>query len=121
MLRNRPSSGPDGARRGVYARVFQHDGLLLIHISNRFPDLEPVLAGAARAGGWRTGELDFRPSPLDRHASPGRWIALSRNADVIAAPEALDSDWTPLASDREIRLRTDDDASILPLLKWRAR
>ncbi|TPG08475.1 spermidine synthase [Sphingomonas oligophenolica] len=106
---------------GVYARVVRHDGLLLIHISNRFLDLEPVVAAAARAGGWRTAELDFRPSPLDRHATPSQWIALSRNANAIAALEALDSDWTPLAPDRQIRAWTDDYSSILPLLKWRMR
>src|SRR3546814_1398052 len=37
---------------GIYARVLKPDGILLIHISNRFFDLEPVLAAEAKARGW---------------------------------------------------------------------
>src|SRR3546814_1330524 len=37
---------------GIYARSLKPDGILLIHISNRFFDLEPVLAAEAKARGW---------------------------------------------------------------------
>ena len=35
-----------------YARILSPRGALVVHISNRFLDLEPVVAAAARAGGW---------------------------------------------------------------------
>ena len=38
---------------GIYQRALKPDGILLIHISNRFFGLEPVLAEEARARGWR--------------------------------------------------------------------
>src|SRR3546814_10640125 len=37
---------------GIYARTLKPDGILLIHISNRFFGLEPVLAAEAKARGW---------------------------------------------------------------------
>ena len=101
----------------VYARVVQPGGLLLVHISNRFLDLEPVVAAAARAGGWHAAELYFRPGLLDPHASGSQWIALSRDAQKIAALEVRDADWTPLAAVRNVAPWTDDYSSILPLLK----
>ena len=36
---------------GVYFRALASDGVLLIHVSNRFVDLEPVLAALARERG----------------------------------------------------------------------
>ena len=105
----------------TYARVVQHDGLLLVHISNRFLDLEPVVAAAARAGGWYSAELFYRPKPglSSPSATASQWIALSRNHNTILALEALDSDWTPVAPQTEVRPWTDDYSTILPLLKWR--
>jgi hypothetical protein len=48
----------------VYGRALQPAGLLLVHISNRYIDLEPVVAAAA-AEGWHGMVLDRFPMPLD--------------------------------------------------------
>ena len=102
----------------TYARVLQRDGLLLVHISNRFLDLEPVVAAAARGGGWHAIQLYYRPTPLDRTASASQWIALSRNHNVLLALESIDPDWTPLPESPGFKVWTDDYSTILPLLKW---
>ncbi|MDG5474019.1 hypothetical protein P6709_20165, partial [Jeotgalibacillus sp. ET6] len=49
-----------------YARVLAPRGLLLVHISNRFLDLEPVVAAAARGGGWHSAQLFYRPGATNR-------------------------------------------------------
>ncbi|WP_204273851.1 hypothetical protein, partial [Stenotrophomonas maltophilia] len=36
----------------TYGRVLAPNGLLLVHISNRFMALAPVVSAAARDGGW---------------------------------------------------------------------
>lgn len=102
----------------VYSRVVRPDGLLLVHISNRFLDLAPIVAAAAKVGHWYTAELLYRPAREQRYASGSQWIALSRDRRIIAALERRDSSWTPLAPDREVAAWTDDYSSILPLLKW---
>jgi hypothetical protein len=102
----------------TYARVLTPRGLLLVHISNRFIDLAPVVAAAAHEGGWSAIELGYRPSSLlaDR-ASPSDWIALSRDPRVIAALSADNPDWTTLVPRKGFTGWTDDYSTILPLLK----
>jgi hypothetical protein len=106
----------------IYARALQPRGLLLVHISNRYIDLAPVVAAAARAGGWRAMELDYQPSEAEaeRLATASSWIAMSRDGGAIdrmvsaSSPEAY---WQELAPRRGFAGWSDDYATILPLLK----
>ena len=102
----------------TYARVLSPKGLLLVHISNRFLDLEPVVDAAARDGGWQARRLGYSPSPLDRGRPSGSlWIALSRDPATMAALTRGDPDWTPLHGRAGFAAWTDDYSTILPLLK----
>lgn len=101
----------------TYARVLARDGLLLVHISNRFLDLKPVVAAAAKAGGWSTARFNYRPSVLDRSASSSEWIALSRDPRALAVLQAGSPDWQPLTPRPGFVPWTDDYSTILPLLK----
>ncbi|WP_271300760.1 spermidine synthase [Sphingomonas sp. CV7422] len=101
-----------------YARVLQPRGLLLVHISNRFLDLEPVVAAAARAGGWQAVKLYYQPPQQTPVASPSQWIALSRDAATMRALKAADRRWAPLVGRPGFVAWTDDYSTILPLLKW---
>ncbi|KQS51775.1 hypothetical protein ASG20_01835 [Sphingomonas sp. Leaf198] len=102
----------------TYGRVLAPGGLLLVHISNRFIDLEPVVAAAAREGGWTAVILRYRPSSVlvDR-ASASDWVALSRDPRAIAALRAKDSSWTTPTPRKGFAGWTDDYSTILPLLK----
>ncbi|WP_308814060.1 hypothetical protein [Sphingomonas sp. GV3] len=102
----------------TYGRVLAPHGLLLVHISNRFLDLEPVVAAAARANGWHAAEFYYRPSPLDAEASPSQWIALSRDPRIMAVVTHAARGWRPLTPRRDVPAWTDDFSSILPVLKW---
>ena len=102
----------------TYGRVVAPDGLLLVHISNRYIDLEPVVAAAARESGWQATRLLYRPSPLDTgHPSPSDWIALSRNPRAIAVLRARNPAWIPVVERAGMAAWTDDYSTILPLLK----
>ena len=102
----------------TYARVLAPDGLLLVHISNRFLELEPVVAAAARGGGWQARRLNYVPSPIQ----PGRpssslWIAMSRDPATMAALTRGDRDWQTLRVRAGFAGWTDDYSTILPLMK----
>lgn len=101
-----------------YARVVQPHGLLLVHISNRFLDLEPVVGAAAAGGGWHAIKLLYR---VDVHAPPAAtaslWVALSRDPAPIAALQARDAAWQSLHPRAGFTPWTDDYSTILPLLK----
>ncbi len=103
----------------TYARVLQPKGLLLVHISNRFLDLEPVVAAAARAGGWHAAKLYYQPPKYTAVASASQWIALSRDPAALRALEAGTGDWQPLTPRPGFLAWTDDYSTILPLLKWK--
>ena len=102
----------------TYGRVLDRRGLLLVHISNRFLDLEPVVAANARAGGWHAVQFDYKPSPLDAGLpSVSQWIALSRDPATLRAMTGEVPGWTPLRPRPGFAPWTDDYSTILPLLK----
>lgn len=110
----------------VYRRALTPDGLLLIHISNRYLDLEPVLAQAAKADGWHAALYEYVPSETETtpNLSISVWIALSRDRESLFALRIFSADdahlWRPLVARPGFAGWSDDHASILPLLEdWR--
>ena len=103
----------------TYARVLSPRGLLLVHISNRFVDLEPLVAAAAREGGWAIARMSYVPTDLDREAqaTASVWLALSRDARVLKTLEAQGGDWTPAVAPAGLAAWTDDYSSILPFIR----
>ncbi|MDF2494456.1 fused MFS/spermidine synthase [Sphingomonas sp.] len=99
-----------------YGRALQRRGLLLVHISNRYMDLTPIVAAAARAGGWQAIELMDRPPLNEDEASLSHWIALSRDPAVLRALKGYGTGWVAIDQAGADQGWTDDYASILPLL-----
>ncbi len=98
----------------TYGRVLGKRGLLLVHVSNRYLDLAPVVA--ATAGGWMAASLSHDP-PADAEGQTGsEWIALTRDPAVLAGLITAGGDWVPLPPS-EASAWTDDYASILPVLR----
>lgn len=112
----------------VYQRSVQPQGLVLVHISNRFIDLEPVLHALVLQDGWHARLRYDEPSDDDRRlARTGSiWVAMSRDEGAIdrlvaataSVPEGRGK-WRVLANDEPARLWTDDYASVLPLLNFK--
>jgi SAM-dependent methyltransferase len=107
---------------GVYARALQPKGLLLMHVSNRYLDLEPVLAAGAKTGGWHTRMLRYNPEPVEtavEEAHPSVWVAMSRDpATLERLVQATNPQgWQPLKQRPGFAGWSDDYASIIPLLK----
>ncbi len=110
----------------VYDRALSPRGVLLVHISNRFVNLEPVLRALELRHGWhamlRMDNPDEQDLALRRTAS--LWVAMSRDAralDDLSAASVTARDgrghWRELASRPAPVLWTDDYASVMPLLR----
>ncbi|WP_370516145.1 fused MFS/spermidine synthase [Novosphingobium sp. 18052] len=102
----------------VYLRALAPHGLLVLHISNRYIDLAPVIGATAQDSGLAAlSRLDFPED--DTRYTPSRWIALSRDADVLRtlARRAPDTPWKTL-EERAPGPWTDDHASIFPYVRW---
>ena len=101
---------------GSYARVLSPQGLLAVHISNRFLNLAPVVAEAAAGGGWQAMLLVHEPSALDESGSGSAWIVMSRDPFAMGVATA-EGDWARLVRRPGFSAWTDDYATILPLLR----
>jgi hypothetical protein len=103
---------------GVYLRALSPRGVLLIHISNRYIKLEPVLAAIARHRGLTA--LVREDNPRDRElASPSSWVILTRDPGQLRALAAARPD-APLTKLDPPKgpIWTDDHASIMPYIRW---
>ncbi|MFA7603858.1 MAG: hypothetical protein WCY29_12685 [Novosphingobium sp.] len=103
---------------GVYLRALSPRGVLLVHISNRFIELEPALAAIAR---HRSLTARVRnDNPHDRHMlTASSWVLLTRDAGQLKALAAArpDAPWTKLMPPAP-RVWTDDHVSVLPYVRW---
>lgn len=115
---------------GIYARALKPGGILLIHISNRFFGLEPVLAAEAKARGW-TAVIRMDPGPAgDEYGdlTGSNWVALTATPDrmrqltggIRPRKDSYDDGaWVPLEARPGFTRWTDDYASTLPVLIWK--
>ncbi|WP_156839734.1 spermidine synthase [Novosphingobium aquimarinum] len=102
----------------VYLRALKPDGILLLHISNRYIDLEPVVSAIAKAQGVEARV--HNNNPQDRISeTPSSWVAISRDPARFDELERLRPgerwDWLMPPSGPAW---TDDHASILPYIEW---
>lgn len=98
-----------------YFRTLSPDGVLLIHISNRFIDLKPVLAALAREGNLAAAlRVDL---PDGKGLTASNWVALSRDPAKLATL-TQGGQWRALGEPAREVWR-DDYASILPHLIWK--
>ncbi|RZJ97590.1 MAG: hypothetical protein EOO76_18670 [Novosphingobium sp.] len=103
---------------GVYLRALSPKGVLLIHISNRYIGLQPVLSAIARHRGLTAVVRD--DNPQDRTLlTPSAWVLLTRDPAQLQTLSQLrpDAPWTKLAKPGA-QVWTDDHASILPYIRW---
>jgi SAM-dependent methyltransferase len=107
----------------VYLRHLKPDGALVVHISNKYLNLEPVLARLAEDAGLRTAMLNpvgqprvnddyFRQGDL-----PSYWAILTRSGSLLDSPD-IKSHAAPLKHINGLRMWTDDYTSLLPILRF---
>jgi hypothetical protein len=104
----------------VYDRVVSEDGVVLVHISNKFIDLEPVLSALVRDEGWHAVVRDDTSAASDAedYTYASVWVALSRDERVLdRIIGTTGAEWRLLSSQGAPRPWTDDFASVLPLLR----
>ena len=99
----------------IYRRRLMPDGLLLLHISNRALDLEPVARGMAQYLGWKAVQFISGDDPQTGESS-SRWVLMTANTDFL--------DRTGMARQlsgwgvRPPLIWTDDFASLWQVLRF---
>ena len=100
----------------LYLRHLDADGILAVHISNNYLDLDTVVKAAADRYGLDASRMQT-PDDMSPGAGAAHWILLHREKGYFAAREF----GSPL-EDEEHPLRsvswTDDYSNIIEILKW---
>ena len=116
----------------TYRKALKPDGILLVHISNRYIDLNPVVAAEAKANGWSAALRHDSPTEqlINRGNRASQWIALSRDPaklaeltgkiDKVKSRYYNSEQWLQLDAPGKTSPWTDDYASVLPHLSlWK--
>ncbi|MBM4069141.1 MAG: hypothetical protein FJ271_09385 [Planctomycetes bacterium] len=104
----------------VYRSRLQPDGVIAFHISNRFLDLEPVLANLAHdcEPPWTCLiQRDLAVGGMDREHGywPSVWVLLARRPDDLV--NLSRHAWQPAQPDPRLRLWTDDFSNLMAVLR----
>lgn len=104
----------------LYMRKLRSGGIVLLHISNRYLELQPVvveLARDARLAG-AVGDHDVTPQERLELKHGSRWVALARSPATLAALVRQPL-WRVLAPSADVKVWTDDFSDVLSVLRWR--
>ena len=103
----------------LYLRKLNDDGVVAIHISNRYLDLRPViiaLANDAQVSG-ALGERSPDTEGRGKLYYGSRWMVLSKHRATLDELVKIDG-WYRLGTSPESRLWTDDYTDVLGAIKW---
>ena len=104
----------------LYLAKLRPGGRLVLHISNRYLELKPLLAGLARdAGlvGLTCTDTNVSPAERDAGRCPAEYAVLARNWQDLA-PLADKPGFRPLGEVAGRVLWTDQHSDLLHLLRW---
>jgi spermidine synthase len=101
----------------LYLQKLSPHGTVLLHISNLYLDLAPVVATLAASVGATAEHQLYQPSAAERAsgAGPAEWVAIARDpADL----DFLDARWQRLTPVPGARVWTDDFSNIVSAIRW---
>ncbi len=105
----------------IYGKHLATNGVLAIHISNRYLDLEPVVASVAKHFGYEHLSISDGDGEKDWWIYSSTWVLLSKNTDLlvlIASRKPVSEKGDKEPSTKIVPLWTDDYASLLPIMSW---
>jgi hypothetical protein len=102
---------------GHYQRHLKPDGAIVVHVSNRYLDLHPVVYRLAEKIGFPGVTIDDNDTAYEDAGFYGSdWIILSRNAALLQNPLIRDVVSPPASYPARIMYWTDERSDLLSLL-----
>ncbi len=103
----------------MYLGKLAPGGVVMLHISNRFLRLEPVVANLALDAGATARLQTYDPDPNDSAlgASRSSWVAMARTPADLEFLEG-DERWVELEPEPAVGVWTDDYSNIFRILIW---
>ena len=101
----------------TYERHLNTNGIIAVHISNHYLDLEPVVVNIARHFGYKLASIDFEENDEEWWLYSSTWVLLSRNERIINSPAIRSAASTVKTNSTRVPLWTDDFASLFQILR----
>ena len=101
----------------MYERHLNTNGVIAVHISNHYLDLEPVVVNLARHFGYKLASIDYDETDEEWWFYSSTWALLSRNDRIINSPDIRGAASTVKTNDTRVPLWTDDFASLFQILR----
>jgi hypothetical protein len=98
----------------LYMRHLAPGGILAVHISNRYLDLQPVLAGESKANGLVARLVD-NDEDDSQDVFSSTWVLIKRPDQGFG--DDLMQHSAEVESSRKVRLWTDDYSNLFQILK----
>jgi spermidine synthase len=104
----------------LYLTKLRPNGAIALHITNRFFNLEPMLAALTRDMGihglyGRSMLLKITATEID---FPTRWVVLAPEAATIERLRSQNPMWRDLRGNPAVKAWTDEYSNLLAVLKW---
>jgi hypothetical protein len=100
----------------LYARHMKPNGILALHISNRYLNLEPVCEGGAEFLGrhaWTVAD----EGEGGEYLSSSTWVLVTADASLPKSPQFVNADITASKMTKGFRPWTDDYSNIVQILR----
>jgi len=103
----------------LYMRKLAPGGIALLHISNRYLDLEPVVANLVEDAGLTGMIQEHRLNETQRRAggSSSTWAVVARDANDLDLLDPCDG-WRAPRTDPAVGVWTDDYSNVFRTLVW---
>lgn len=101
----------------LYRRTLAPGGWLAVHISNRYLNLEPLVASLARETGWVCRSSDDATENDYPGKEASHWLVLARTEKDLGRL-AKQSVWAPAEGAERVTPWTDQRASVLEVFDW---
>ncbi len=113
----------------LYRDKVREDGLIILHVSNRYFNLEPIVAVTSQAAGLHSRIYHYMRDEDEKSRKPyhfdSSWIALAREEKHLdqlipltkGQKKGVENHWRELAYDTSHKIWTDDYSNVLSALK----
>jgi hypothetical protein len=103
-----------------YDRHLNTNGIIAVHISNHYLNLEPVVLSLARYFHYEAAYIDYDERDEEWWAYGSTWMLLARDRSILDAPairQAVGENGSKAGEASSFPLWTDDFAALFPILK----
>jgi spermidine synthase len=101
----------------LYQRHVKTNGVLAVHISNHYLDLEPVVLNLAKHFGYRFVKCDYEEREDAWWVYASTWMLLSRDEAFLKKPLITEAAASVKTNRTKVPLWTDDFASLFQILQ----